>query len=58
MHALVHLITGVEALDQINDRLLLMNNISLSFAILSSIEMMHELIDQIFLSIYATIQRS
>ena len=43
--ALVMWIAGVDALDQVNDRFLPMNNISVSFAMLSSVEIVHELAD-------------
>ena len=43
--ALVTWIAGVDALDQVNDRFLPINNIGVSFAMLSSVEIVHELVD-------------
>ena len=55
MVALVHWIEGVDVLEQINERFPPMNNIGLSFAMLSSVEIVHELIDWEFLPVEAMI---
>ena len=47
--ALVLWIAGVDVLDQANDRFLPMNNVGVSFAILSLVEIVHELVDLEFL---------
>ena len=58
MVTLVYWIVGADILEQINDRFLLMNNIALSFAMLSSVEIVRELIDLEFLSVDTMISRS
>ena len=41
-------------LDQVNNRFLAINNIGVSFAMLSSVEMVHELVDWEFLPVKST----
>ena len=56
MTALVHWIKGIDVVEQINERFPPVNNIGLSFAILSSVEIVHELIDWKFLREESTIR--
>ena len=49
--ALVLWIAGVDILDQVNDRFPPMNNIGVSFAMLSSVEIVYELVDWEFLPV-------
>ena len=51
---LVLWITGVDVLDQVNDRFPPMNNIGVSFTMLCSVEIVHELIDWKFLPVEST----
>ena len=52
--ALVMWIVGVDVLDQVNDRFLPMNNIGVSFAMLSSVEIVCKLVDWEFLPVEFT----
>ena len=56
--ALVRWITGVDVLDQVHERFPPMNNIGLSFAMISSVEIIYELVDWEFLPVVSTITGS
>lgn len=58
MVSLVHWIAGVDVLEEISERFPPMNNIGLSFAMLSSVETAHELIHWEFLPTEAAIRGS
>ena len=58
MSVLVQWITGIDVLDQINERFPPMNNVGLSFAMISSVEIIYELIDWQFLPVESTIAGS
>ena len=49
-------IVGIDVLDKMNDRCPLMNNISVSFTILSSVEIVHEVVDWEFSPIESRIR--
>ena len=52
--ALVMWIAGVDVLDQVHDRFPPLNNIGVSFAMISSVEIVHELIDWEFSPVEST----